>query len=46
MTPKNGHKGRGANNSSKWGGMPKVANGGVVGNVYSKMQKIVLQKSE
>ena len=47
--PKNGHKERDANNSLKWGDIPKegkVTNGGVVGNVYSKMQKFVLQKSE
>ena len=45
MTPKNGRKGRDANNSLKWSGMPKATNGGVVGNVYWKMQKTVLQKS-
>ena len=47
--PKNGHKERDANNSLKWGGMPKggkVANDGVVGYVYCKMQKFVLQKLE
>ena len=47
--PKNGHKERDANNSLKWGDIPKegkVKNGGVVGNVYRKMQKFVLQKSE
>ena len=42
--------GRNASNYLKWGGMPKrerkVTNGGVVGNVYCKMQKFVLQKSE
>ena len=47
--PKNGHKERVANNSLTWGDMPKegkVTNGGVVGNVYCKMQKFLLQKSE
>ena len=47
--PKNGHKERDANNSLKWSHMPKegkVINGGVVGNVYCKMQKFVFRKSK
>ena len=47
--PKNGHKERDANNSLKWSDMSKegkVINGGVVGNVYCKMEKFVLQESE
>ena len=47
--PKNEHKGRDANNSLKWVVCQKwgqVTNGGVMGNVYCRMEKFVLQKSE
>ena len=49
MTPKNGHEGKDANNSLKWGGMRKRGKGHKWWGCwkrYCKMQKFVLQKSE